>query len=150
MFYLQRICEIQLRVLATQAPIRHPPPGVMRRASEQMASFPPGAYEWGPLKASFWQQAFFLPWLHGRPTFPPLFFHPGFDSRRHAPSSSVIMTGTAGRCAQGDAGQPQPPVTQALPWPAAHGAGSTHAAGGSPGALGGIHPQPDVPERKQP
>lgn len=54
MYYLERVCALQLKVLAASqaAPIHSPRLEVMRKAKEQMRDdFPAGKHEWAALKA---------------------------------------------------------------------------------------------------
>lgn len=46
MYYLERACSIQLRVMATGREIELPSVAVCERTAEQLNRFPPGHYEW--------------------------------------------------------------------------------------------------------
>ncbi|MEX2648009.1 MAG: class II aldolase/adducin family protein [Alphaproteobacteria bacterium] len=49
MVYLERVCRVQLDILATGRPYRVVPPDLRAKAAAQYADFPPGTYEWPAL-----------------------------------------------------------------------------------------------------
>lgn len=49
MYYLERACDVQLRVLATGQPYRLPVDALCERAATEYAAFPYGKYEWPAL-----------------------------------------------------------------------------------------------------
>lgn len=49
MYYLEKACKVQMRVLATGREFRLPPEDVCERASRQYEQFPYGKYEWPAL-----------------------------------------------------------------------------------------------------
>jgi len=62
MYYLERVCALQLKVMAAShggsSPIHWPDKAVMKKASQQACvEFPAGEFEWAALKAMILKEA---------------------------------------------------------------------------------------------